>query len=313
MGSLNIKEADSVEIISLVDNSVDFLSSINQKDACSMRQWSKKTGEWPKAEHGFSMFIRVFSEGKAHSVLFDTGCSSDGVIQNAECLGLNLKEVECVVLSHGHYDHFGGLLSVLKAVDNANLPLIVHEDMFKIRGTASKDTMHIFPSFPTKEKLSSAQIISTKQPQLFVNDLLLVTGEIPRDTTFETGFASHKTLSAKGWKADPWILDDRAIAIQVKGKGLVVVSGCAHAGIINTVRYIQKITEDSDVYAVLGGFHLAGKQNEDRIKQTVEELVRINPKRIVPSHCTGWRGTFAIAEALPDAFVAYSVGNLYRF
>ena len=185
--------------------------------------------------------------------------------------------------------------------------------MFKARGTGKQDAIHIYPTFPTTEQLSSAQLIFTKQPQLFVNDMLLVTGEIPRETSFERGFLQHKALESGSWKPDPWILDDRAIALRVKGKGLVVVSGCAHAGIINTVQYIQKITKVTDVYAVLGGFHLAGKENENRIKQTVKELKRINPKLIVPSHCTGWRGICAIANVMPNAFVWNSVGNLYKF
>lgn len=266
---MGMKEADSVEIISLVDNSIDFLSSINQKDVHSLSKWSKNRSEMPKAEHGFSMLIRVFSEGKSHLILFDTGCSSDGAVRNAECLGVNLKEVECIVLSHGHYDHFGGLLSILEAIDKPNLPLIIHEDMFKTRGEGSQELIHIYPSFPSKEELKAAHLISTKQPQLFINDLLLVTGEIPRETTFESGYVKHKALEGKNWNPDPWILDDRAIAIHVRGKGLVVVCGCAHAGIINTIRYVQKITAVSDVYAVLGGFHLGGKVNEGKIKQTV--------------------------------------------
>lgn len=319
--SSKFKEADGVEVISLVDNSIDFLSSINQKDAYSFRQWAKTRygEEWirthtelPNAEHGFSMLIHIFSQDKSSCILFDTGCSADGAIENAKRLGVNLAEIECVVLSHGHYDHFGGLLSTLKAVGRANLPLIVHEDMFKIRGTG-KDAIHVYPAFPTKQELSSAQLISTKQPELFINDMLLVTGEIPRITSFEKGYIQHKALGKEGWTPDPWILDDRAIAIRVKNKGLVIVSGCAHAGIINTLCYIQKITNIKQVHAVLGGFHLAGKENETRIEQTVKELKQIKPKRIIPSHCTGWRGTFAIANALQDAFICNSVGNLYSF
>lgn len=310
---MKIREADGVEIVSLMDNSIDMLSTINQKDARSFRQWTKTGFELPIAEHGFSMLIRIFSRGETRSVLFDTGCSSSGVVENAKRLGVNLTEVECIVLSHGHYDHFGGLLSALKAVGKADLPVVLHEDMFKKRASGSQDKVHVYPAFPTKQELSSAHVICTKQPQLFADDTLLVTGEIPRETSFEKGFPQHKSLEGEAWKPDPLILDDRAVAVQVREKGLVVVSGCAHAGIINTVRYARQVTRVKEVYAVLGGFHLAGKDSEGRIECTVEELKRINPKLIAPSHCTGWRGRYAIAAALPKAFVYGSVGNIYNF
>ena len=142
--------------------------------------------------------------------------------------------------------------------------------------------------------------------------MVLVSGEIPRETNFEKGFLQHRTLVDGIWPPDLLILDDRAL-VNVKGKGLVVLSGCAHAGIINTIRYAQRITGVPNVYAIMGGFHLAGKESENRIEQTVKELQQINPKRIIPSHCTGWRGILAIANAFPDAFVSNSVGNCYNF
>jgi 7,8-dihydropterin-6-yl-methyl-4-(beta-D-ribofuranosyl)aminobenzene 5'-phosphate synthase len=107
------------------------------------------------------------------------------------------------------------------------------------------------------------------------------------------------------------ILDDRAIAINVKDKGLVVLSGCAHAGIINTIAFAQQITGEMRIYAIIGGFHLAGKDNENRIEPTINELKKINPTLIAPSHCTGWKAIHAVAQALPNAFVWNSVGNLY--
>ena len=316
-----IREADAVEIISLVDNSVDFLSTIYKKEALSFRQWTKKRygEEWtrthsqlPIAEHGFSTLIRVLHSRKQVSILFDTGISSDGVVENSKRMGLELSEVEYVVLSHGHYDHFGGLVSALKAINKTNLPLIVHEDMFKTRGTENSDgTIRTYTEFPNREQLSSAKLINTKQPHLIADDMILVTGEIPRETSFEKGFLQHKALINGSWQPDPIILDDRAIVFSVKRKGLVVISGCAHAGIINTIKYAQRISGIKDIYAVIGGFHLAGKENENRIEPTVRELKRLSPNLIVPSHCTGWRGMFAIAKALPEAFVWNSVGNLY--
>ncbi len=157
---VKVQEVDRLEIISLVDNSVDLLSTIDREEVKSFRQWTKKRygEEWarthpelPVAEHGFSVLMRVLcNSGKRVSILFDTGTSLEGVIENAKRMGLELSEIEYVVLSHGHYDHFGGLLSALKAINKPALPLILHEDMFKTRGNTNKDqSIRAYPQFPT--------------------------------------------------------------------------------------------------------------------------------------------------------------------
>jgi len=315
---VQLGEVDSLEAISLVDNTVDFLSTTGRKEVQSFRQWTQKRSKavshtLPFAEHGFSMLIRIWKGGKSTSILFDTGCSPDCVVVNAECMGVDLKEVEFIVLSHGHFDHTGGLLSALKAIGRADLPVIAHPDVFKARGSANPNgTVRAYPEFPTREQLKTARLMETRQPLLVAADTVLVTGEIPRETPFEKGYLQHRALVEGVWRADPWIWDDQAIAFNVKGKGLVVVSGCAHAGIINTVRYAQRVTGVADVCAVVGGFHLAGKECEARIGQSVEEMRRISPGLVVPCHCSGWRAKFALAAALPGAFVWNNVGNLYR-
>jgi 7,8-dihydropterin-6-yl-methyl-4-(beta-D-ribofuranosyl)aminobenzene 5'-phosphate synthase len=319
---LKVKEADSVEILSLIDNTVDFLSAANKQQVQSFRQWKRKRDEkergathmdLPFAEHGFSVLIRVFSGNKSSYVLFDTGGSLMGMVENAKRMRINLSEVECIVLSHGHYDHFGGLAAAVKAVGKVDLPIIIHENMFRTRGAANAEgKVRQYTDFPTETQLSPARLVSTKQPSLTAGGMVCVTGEIPRKTSFETGYTLHKTLVDGAWKSDPLIMDERAVAINIKGKGLVVVSGCAHAGIINTVTYAQQITGTKKVYAVIGGFHLAGKTFENRIQPTVKELQKINPKLIVPSHCTGWKAMCAIAQTFPEAFAWNSVGNLYK-
>jgi len=312
--SLELKEAEGAEIISLMDNSVDILSTIQRGEVKSVREWTVKPFRLPIAEHGFSMLVRVFGEGKVHSVLFDAGCSPNGVLTNAKRMEIRLSEIEFIVLSHGHYDHFGGLPAVVKAVGKDNLPIIVHEDMFKARGVASPNgTIRKYPAFPTEEKVKPAKYIKTKQPHLIADQLILVTGEIPRITSFEKGYLQHRAFIDGRWQPDPWIWDDRALVINVKNKGLVIISGCAHAGIINTILYAQQLTGTKTVHAVIGGFHLAGKESEPRIDQTVKELKRVNPKLVAPSHCTGWRGIYAIAKTMPKAFVWNSVGNFYKF
>jgi len=321
--TVRLREADGVEIISLIDNSVDFLSTIKTDEVKQVRKWVKerKGEKWTKehfrlpiAEHGFSMLVRAFRDGSSHSILFDTGGSPEGVVTNVSRMGLNLSEVEAIVLSHGHYDHFGGLLTVLRVINKANLPIVVHEDMFKTRGVADPDgTVRKHPDFPTDNQVRPARYFKTKQAYLLADDTILVTGEIPRRTNFEKGFPEHRVLVEGKWQPEPLIWDDRAIAVNIEQKGLLVISGCAHAGIVNTAIHAQQVTGVAQVYAIMGGFHLAGKDSEPRISQTVEQLKKLNPTVLAPSHCTGWRGIFALAKEMPNSFVWNSVGNLYQF
>jgi 7,8-dihydropterin-6-yl-methyl-4-(beta-D-ribofuranosyl)aminobenzene 5'-phosphate synthase len=308
-----LKEASRIEILSLMDNSVDFLSSPSRQEAKSFWQWSRSRGEMPIAEHGFSMLIRAFSGEESISILFDAGNSANGVAENAARMEIDLAEVSCVVLSHGHYDHFGGLKTVIKAINKVDLPIIAHENMMKRRGTAnSKGEIREYSTLPKVEELYPAKVVCTKEPMLIGKDFACVTGEIPRKAEFEKGLMQNRIFSDGAWQPDDLILDDRALVFSVKGKGLVVISGCAHAGIINTIRYAQQLTAVSEVYAVLGGFHLAGREFEKRIQPTIEELREINPTIIGASHCTSWRALNAFADAFPEAFVFNSVGTMYK-
>jgi 7,8-dihydropterin-6-yl-methyl-4-(beta-D-ribofuranosyl)aminobenzene 5'-phosphate synthase len=321
MGSrVSLKEVDGVEIISLMDDTIDFTSTIQRKEVSKVREWTKnrKGVEWikenfslPFAEHGFSVLIKIFSKGSPHTILFDTGLSTGGVVDNARRMGVDFADVEGVVLSHGHYDHFGGLVTVSKVIDKEDLPIIVHDDVFKTRGVINPDgSMREYPRFPSENQIAPAKYIRRKHSTLLVDKTILVSGEIPRKTDFEGGFKRHYIFSGGKWHPDPWIWDDQAIIINVKHKGLVVISGCAHAGIINTTFFAQQITGVAKIYSIIGGFHLAGKDCETRIGQTVKMLHQLNPEIIVPMHCTGWRGKYAISEVMPQAFVWNSVGNL---
>ena len=318
---ITLKEVDAVEITSLMDNTVDFNSTNPKKEVHMVREWTrnrmgikwtKKHFRLPFAEHGFSVLIKIFSQENQHTILFDTGLSPEGIVNNALRMGIDLSRVECIVLSHGHYDHHGGLLNVLKVINRKDLPIIIHDDMFKNRGVINPDgTMRTYPRFPSEDQVTPASFLRTKQPYLLFEDKLLVSGEIPRITDFEKGFSKHYYFFNERWLPDPWIWDDRAIIINVKNKGLIIISGCAHAGIINTTLFGQKITGVTKVYSIMGGFHLAGKYCETRISHTVERLRQFAPVIIAPMHCTGWRGKYAILKSFPHSFIWNSVGNLY--
>jgi 7,8-dihydropterin-6-yl-methyl-4-(beta-D-ribofuranosyl)aminobenzene 5'-phosphate synthase len=312
MERIRLAEATNLEIISLVDNTIDFLSSNTRKEVRSFQHSAHWQNGLPHAENGFSMLIRVQSEGKIESVLFDTGTSPDGICQNAKLMDIDLREVSTIVLSHGHYDHFGGLAETVKAINKRNLQIITHEEMTKPRAVAnSRGELRRYPTFPEQKSLHPAEIVNTKQPLLVASGFGCVTGEIPRIVEFETGMVNNKSLRDGVWVSDPLLLDEQALVFNVHGKGLVVVSGCAHAGIINTVRYAQQITGVEKIYAVFGGFHLSGKEFEKRIPMTVAELQKIGPELVVPSHCTGWRALYALSEAFPQGFIFNSVGNHY--
>jgi 7,8-dihydropterin-6-yl-methyl-4-(beta-D-ribofuranosyl)aminobenzene 5'-phosphate synthase len=155
------------------------------------------------------------------------------------------------------------------------------------------------------------EILEERGASLLLGGLALVTGQIERTTGFETGFPGHYAEVNGRWQPDPLIHDDQAVVLNVRDKGLVVLSGCGHAGIINVLRHAMAVTGIGRIHALLGGFHLTGRVFEPLIVPTVAALQEMAPKLIVPSHCTGWKATHEIARALPAAFAPNSVGTTF--
>ncbi len=315
-----LRGVDQLEIISLQDNMVELLTTADREEVQMVLQWVKREeGErlpLPLAEHGLAMLIRTRVGQETHTILFDAGLTQEGMLTNAENMKLDLSPIEAIVVSHGHFDHSGALLKVLEKLNRKGLPILVHEDMFKVRGTEKDGKLSKLPPFPSEEQLESrgAKLVRTKEPCLLAGDTMLVMGEVPRLTEFEQGFPPGRLLVDGQWQPDPWMWDDRGVVIKVRGKGLVVISGCAHSGIVNNVRYAQELTGGEEpIYAILGGFHLAGEEFEPIIEPTVAAIKEMKPAMVVPSHCTGWKGIHAFAREMPEAFVHPGVGNLYRF
>jgi 7,8-dihydropterin-6-yl-methyl-4-(beta-D-ribofuranosyl)aminobenzene 5'-phosphate synthase len=316
----SLRTIERVEVISLVDSVIDMLTVIKRKDVHRIWDWveDRERAGYPLAEHGFSMLIGTFSDSGYHTVLYDAGFDTHVIVENAKRTLVDLSSIEAIVLSHGHMDHTGGLLSILRAMDAKGMPVFVHRRMFLPRGWRDpedpKAQMICPPPCPSQAEMEAAgaTVIEAKGPYLLCDDTILITGEIPRKTSYEPGYPDEWVFEDGEWRLDPRVLDDRAIVMNVRGKGLVVVTGCGHSGVVNTVRYAQELTGIERVYAILGGCHMAGKYYEPNIPKTVKALVELAPALLVPSHCTGWLAQKALADALPTAFVPNSVGNMYR-
>jgi 7,8-dihydropterin-6-yl-methyl-4-(beta-D-ribofuranosyl)aminobenzene 5'-phosphate synthase len=302
--------ADRVDVTILVDNYLDiFVPPATSVD----RRLPFDPGRLLFAEHGFSCLVRVFSGEKEHTILLDTGLSPDCLFHNANELGLDLSTIEAVVLSHGHFDHIGGLMAFFSGTPR-EVPLVLHPDAFLQRRMKSPATGIV--DLPQIDALAlqsaGADLHQRKDPSTLAEGHLLVTGEVERTTSFERGMPGMEALIDGRWIVDP-ILDDQALVINIQDKGLVVISGCAHAGIINTVEYAKKITGISTVHAVLGGFHLTGPAFEPIIRPTIDEMKRIDPDYIIPMHCTGWNAINGFAREMPGKFILNTVGTIYRF
>jgi 7,8-dihydropterin-6-yl-methyl-4-(beta-D-ribofuranosyl)aminobenzene 5'-phosphate synthase len=321
-----LAEVDRVEVLCLVDNVIDGLlpgsevvkrASIRPKDGPSdpaPLMASGRAAQTLRAEHGFSALITTFRDGRRGSILLDTGMTVDAITHNMSVLSLDVRTIDGVVLSHGHFDHAGGLSGLPDGLRNG-LPLTVHPDVWLQRRMAFPNSEPMpLPGLSRQAVIEAGfDVIESRGPSLLLDGTALVTGEVERTTGFETGFPNQEALRDGEWASDVAMLDDQAIVMNVRDKGLVVVSGCGHAGIVNILRYACKLSGVDRLHAVVGGFHLSGPRFEPIIPATISAILSLAPKWVVPVHCTGWKAVHAFAAAMPDQFIQNSVGSTYAF
>ena len=321
---ITLKPVDEVVVTTLVDNVYDAL--LAGQDTITRAPFAAGIAKAPQfesgttqvglmAEHGFSALVSVRTGSTTTSVLFDTGLSPDAMVTNADRLGINLSEINAVVLSHGHFDPAGGLAGLAGRRGTTSIPMVVHPLIWTRRRFALPGASPA--EWPTLSKRALTgegfEVIERRQPSLLLNDSVLITGEIDRTTDFERGMPPvHERWSHSRWEPDPLVLDDQALVVHIRGKGLLVVTGCGHSGAVNIVRHAQRLTGVSRLHALLGGLHLNGGYFAPSIAPTVEALTAMAPALLVPGHCTGWQAQHTIAAALPDSWVQGSSGTRYR-
>ena len=348
-----LQEVEKVSITILMDNSTDFLLTSSAHAVRPPLIVNEKFNlPPPVAEHGFSALVNVVSKyvqikgEKNNSVneyktvknssssnntfLFDTGVSKNGVVHNVNIFGIDFKHINGIILSHGHFDHFTGLVNILKRISarqlsTANLDVFAHPDAFLRRWEIYPDGKRAKMPFLAETQLKKAGATIHKNTGITLlpnkySPSLLITGQIPRETSFEKGFPFQYAENTheddkKNLVPDPLVKDDQAIVINVRNKGLITLTGCGHAGVINSINYAKKITGVDKIYAVIGGFHLPadGGIYEEAIDPTLKELQKANPEYIVPCHCTGWKATNKIIDLMPEKFIQSGVGTIFTF
>jgi 7,8-dihydropterin-6-yl-methyl-4-(beta-D-ribofuranosyl)aminobenzene 5'-phosphate synthase len=325
---LQLEPVDELSVLTVCDNTIDMLLA-DQGPATRLPlsgagpgtpmleaptlEEGKARGA-PLAQHGFSALVEIRKGGQTHRLLFDTGVTPSGCADNLSRLGQDVAGIEAIVCSHGHFDHTTGLSGLIGRLGRANLPVLIHPEFWNRRRLAVPGREPFELPTTSRRALVDAgfDVIEQRQPSFLYDRSVLITGEVDRVTGFEKGFAVHQAWRGGSWQPDPLILDDQALIANVAGRGLVILTGCGHAGIINICRYAQRLTGITKLHAVIGGFHLTGPLFEPIIDDTVSGLEQLAPDVIVPAHCTGWKATHAIARRLPAAFIQNSVGTTFH-
>jgi 7,8-dihydropterin-6-yl-methyl-4-(beta-D-ribofuranosyl)aminobenzene 5'-phosphate synthase len=311
-----LKEVDSIEVTTLMDNYVDTLL---KSSPGVTRPPLAINGNIPTdtllAEHGLSLLVTVTEDSENHCILFDCGYSKIGVPHNIALLGVELPQIEAIVISHFHMDHTGALYTLVEGMGKS-IPLVLHPDALTFpRYFELDDGRKVkFPRTLVREDMErkGIEVVERRTPSLLADNMIAVTGEIERSTEFEKGLP-NAFVERNGTLEHDKILDDQGLVIKLKEKGLVIISGCSHAGIINTVMYAKKITGINEIHAIMGGFHLQGPAFEPIIEKTIAEFKNLEPERIIPMHCTGWKAIKQISDEFPSSFVLNSVGTRMRF
>jgi 7,8-dihydropterin-6-yl-methyl-4-(beta-D-ribofuranosyl)aminobenzene 5'-phosphate synthase len=321
-----MEPVDRLEFQVLIDNVTDSLSSAPANVTlewpalmrAGMRQLSGKCQCC--ANHGLALVVTATRGTLSHTVLFDAGPVEFAVEYNGTRLGVNFGSIDAVVLSHGHWDHAGGLPMAIELITTANggrsVPCYLHPGMFRQRALPLPGGGLLpIKEIPSPDDLAAkgAAPIITTEPQILLDEMFFVSGEIPRVTSYEKGFPGHKRLSDDGqsWEDDPFIMDERFLAADLRGKGVVVFTACSHAGIVNVLKHAQSCFPSIPLHGVAGGFHLAGG-NEKIIGESVRDIGTFELALIAPGHCTGWRAVNALVNAYGEGAVApIAVGKVF--
>ena len=311
-GTTGVTEVDKLTIWVLTDNYYD----TNRRESKITQRYRVVPGKSIHAEHGLSYYVETVINGKASVCMFDYGLDPLGVMNNITLLGLDIGKTGAFSLSHGHYDHFTGAVSILKQNHSriaGGTPFYVGDEAFARRyslrpGRSEYDDLGQL----NREAIEALglKIVEVKNPTQIIPGAYF-TGNIERVTAYEKVAPNYLIKRGEKQERDDF-RGEQALFFNVKGKGLVVLSGCAHVGIVNTVKHAQKVSDTDKIHAVMGGFHLINTKPEV-IQNTVADIKAMKPEYIIPTHCTGFEAMVSFSREMPNEFILNTAGTKYTF
>lgn len=271
------------------------------------------------ANLGFGLRLTLQVDDKIQHALFDTGPEGEIFVRNCKNMGFGLGEISEILITHGHWDHTGALLDAIDLiVKNGGSPTVhVNPDMFNQRAIQLPSGQIVQVQdvpMPADIAVRGAKIVNDRSARLIADGCIYYSGEIPRVTSFEKGRTDHlcRKNSSYAWQPDPLLMDERMVVIDVRNLGLVVLSACSHAGIVNVCIDVKRLFPDKSIYCVMGGLHLGGVM-EAIIPATIEGVRNFDVKQFILGHCTGWRALHAFANAYGEKVSQSAVGTTYTF
>ena len=259
-------------------------------------------------QHGVSFLLEGAKGSDVMRILVDVGQNSQALLSNMKLMNISPSIIDAIVLTHCHYDHTQGVARMLKEIGRKDIQVIAHRDIFRLNFVTEPYLRHvgIMPGDSREEiERAGGTLLLTKDPVKLMSGIT-TTGEVKRQTDFEQVGIALKTIEG-GEVVDDQMLDDISVVANVNGKGLVIVTGCSHAGIVNIARHAMELTGCEKIEGIIGGLHLVDA-SDVRIKGTSEELAKLNPKWICVGHCTGFKAQVELYLAFGERFSPLQTG-----
>ncbi|MCD6599860.1 MAG: MBL fold metallo-hydrolase [Dehalococcoidia bacterium] len=263
-------------------------------------------------QHGVSFLVEGTKNSDVVRILVDVGQNSQALLSNMKLMNVSPLTIDAIVLTHCHYDHTHGVVNMLKEIGKGDIPVVAHPDIFRPHFFSDPCLRHVgVMQADSEEKIkkTGARLCLAKDPVVLMSGIM-TTGEVKRRTNFEGISMGLKTIENGRVKDDP-MLDDISIVANVNGKGLVIVTGCSHAGIVNIIKHAIELTGCEKIEAIIGGLHLIDA-SETRIKRTIESLSELNPAMICAGHCTGFKAQVELYLAFAEKFSPLHTGMKFE-